>query len=172
MNTVVSWHNELISLFGFFYIPLLLLLPFFLYYVVVYISKITIQQQHTTLNVDVSDKIIVRKYFGNEDTAHEQFIQESVKLAAHGYRPTSQSYAPGNWGCGCFLIALLCAFALVGILIFIFMLIVKPEGCLCVTFEKSEQQNQNNDEKTCPMCAEQIKKAARICRYCSYDFTK
>jgi hypothetical protein len=26
------------------------------------------------------------------------------------------------------------------------------------------------DEKTCPQCAEQVKRAARVCRFCGYKF--
>jgi Short C-terminal domain len=39
-------------------------------------------------------------------------------------------------GCGAFLVALLLCFVLLGFLIFIYLLIVKPEGTLTVTYAK------------------------------------
>jgi hypothetical protein len=49
-------------------------------------------------------------------------------MAASGYFPVSQSWAPGQWGCGAFVIALLLAFLIIGIVIFIYLLVVKPDG--------------------------------------------
>ena len=42
--------------------------------------------------------------------------------------------------------------------------IIKPAGKLTVKYTKTEQL------KTCPKCAEQIKQAATVCRFCNYDF--
>jgi len=40
--------------------------------------------------------------------------------------------------------------------------------------EKLEQETQRQEEwenaKTCPKCAENVKKAATVCRFCGYDF--
>ena len=56
-------------------------------------------------------------------------------MAAHGYVPTSQTWTPGEYGCGSFLVALLLCLLVIGILVFIYMLIVKPPGTLTVTYE-------------------------------------
>ena len=57
-------------------------------------------------------------------------------MARQGWFPTAQAYQPGLWRCGYFLIALpCCASCSSGILIFIYMLIVKPDGVLVVTYE-------------------------------------
>jgi len=56
-------------------------------------------------------------------------------MAAAGYFPTSQVWAPGTYGCGAFLIALLLCVVLIGIIVFVYMLIVKPDGTLSVTYE-------------------------------------
>ena len=80
--------------------------------------------------------VVVEVYKGrNIQDATAKFQQDAMALAESGYVPTSQSWAQGSWGCGAFLVALVLAFVLVGILIFIYMLLVKPEGTLTVTYE-------------------------------------
>jgi Uncharacterised protein family UPF0547 len=88
-------------------------------------------------------------------------------MAAHGYFPTSQSWAPGQWGAGAFFVALLLCFLLIGFLALIYMLIVRPEGTLTVTYERRTVI----EGKTCPKCAERIKAAALVCHFCGYKFT-
>ncbi len=85
--------------------------------------------------MDSKKPIIVRTYRGSQSSAVAQFRADAVRLAAQGYFPTSQSWAPGSYGCGCFIVAVLLCFLLIGILIFIYMLIVKPAGTLSVTYE-------------------------------------
>lgn len=77
---------------------------------------------------------LVRRYTGNQSQAFAAFQREAKSLAQQGYEPSSQSWAPGTWGCGAFLVALLLCFLLVGILVFIYMLVVKPAGTLTVTY--------------------------------------
>ncbi len=80
--------------------------------------------------------VIVRAYKGrSQQDAVSRFQSDATRLAAEGYYPTSQSWAQGSWGCGSFLIALLLCVVLVGIVVFIYMLLVKPEGTLSVTYE-------------------------------------
>ena len=80
-------------------------------------------------------QVIVRRYRGNQAGATRKYQEDAFKMAAAGYFPTSQVWAPGEYGCGSFLLALLLCVILIGILIFIYMLIVKPDGTLTVTYE-------------------------------------
>jgi hypothetical protein len=80
--------------------------------------------------------IIVRTYKGSEAKAITSFQADSVTMAARGYFPTSQSWVPGQWGCGAFLVALLLCLILIGVLIFVYMLVVKPDGTLTVVYER------------------------------------
>jgi hypothetical protein len=83
-------------------------------------------------------RILVRVYEApQQQDAVAAFQLEATKLADDGYRPGSQSWAQGEWGCGAWLVALLLCLVLVGILVFIFMIIVHPAGCLTVTYELS-----------------------------------
>lgn len=72
----------------------------------------------------VQQNVVVKTYTGSLERATKLFQKDSVAMAANGYFPTSQSYAPGTYGCGAFLFALLLCLILIGILIFIYMLLV------------------------------------------------
>jgi hypothetical protein len=86
-------------------------------------------------DVVAEHRVIVRTYKGSQSGAAQAFQRDAERLAAQGYYPISQSWAPGSWGCGAFIVALLLALVLIGILIFIYMLLVKPAGTLTVTYE-------------------------------------
>ncbi|MBI4827847.1 MAG: hypothetical protein HY804_03415 [Nitrospinae bacterium] len=122
-------------------------------------------------------KVIVKTYRGSLEKATATFQADSVVAAAQGYYPTSQAWVPGAYGCGAFLLALLLCFVLIGFVIFIYMLIVKPDGTLTVTYELrsasvSPALTTTFEEKICPKCAEQVKAAALVCRFCGHDFAK
>ena len=79
--------------------------------------------------------IIVKNYQGNSESATRKFQKDSVKMAEQGYFPVSQSWTPGTYGFGCFIVAVLLVLFVIGVLVFIYMLVVKPEGTLTVTYE-------------------------------------
>jgi hypothetical protein len=80
--------------------------------------------------------VIVRVYKGQSQADAVAKLQlDAARLSTQGYFPTTQSWAQGSWGCGSFLVALLLCIVLIGVLVFIYMLLVKPEGTLSVTYE-------------------------------------
>jgi hypothetical protein len=79
------------------------------------------------------------------------------------------------------LLALLLCVLLVGIVVFIYMLIVKPDGTLTVTYElraaeaeipepaPSATQPTERSYKRCPACAEDVFAEAVVCRFCGHQ---
>jgi len=112
---------------------------------------------------------VIQQYKGDQATAMALFKADAVKMAEHGLFPTSQSWAPGQWGGGQFVIALLLCLIGIGIFVLIYMLVVKPDDILTVTYEQRAAAAQ---EKTCPRCAEEVKAAALVCRHCGHEFAE
>lgn len=137
-------------------------------------SKVILEIR-TNFNLDEAKKpdggkdLLVRKYSGSEKIVSELFQKDSLELAKIGYRPVSQNWIPGSYGFGSFIMATLLCFIIIGFLVFIYMMIVKPDGSLTVTFER-ESKKETVATKTCPQCAEEVKAAAKICRFCQYQF--
>jgi uncharacterized membrane protein len=82
--------------------------------------------------------VLTRTYFGKPSDVEILRAADAEALAKRGYFPSAQGYVEGQWGCGDFLGALLLCIFLVGILIFIYMLIVKPGGTLTVTYARTD----------------------------------
>jgi len=116
-------------------------------------------------------KVIVKTYKGNQSRATNLFQKDAAKLATQGYYPVSQTWAPGTYGCGSFIFALLLCVVLIGIIVFVYMLLVKPDGTLSVTYELRDNAVTSGEEKTCPKCAENVKAAATVCRFCGHSFS-
>lgn len=81
------------------------------------------------------DKTIIRMYRGHNQADAVAAMQiEAAELAEQGYRVSAQSWAAGSWGCGAFFLAVVLFLVLIGILVFLYMLLVKPDGTLTVTY--------------------------------------
>jgi hypothetical protein len=88
--------------------------------------------------VSKQNPIILKTYKGiegNQEKAIAAFQADSVLMAAQEYYPTSQTWVPGSYSGGLFIVALLLCIFGIGIFVFIYMLIVKPAGTLSVTYE-------------------------------------
>ena len=141
-------------------------------FVLMYRDRRTPEHLQNQLSAE-PQSIVVKTYKGSEADASAKFQEDAPQMASQGYFPTSQSYAPGNYGCGAFLGALILCLVLIGIVIFIYMLLVKPAGVLTVTYEYRAQSlasTSQSADKICPRCAEHVKAAAKVCRYCGHEF--
>jgi len=117
-------------------------------------------------------KTIVKTYKGRSASATQKaFVKDAQKMADKGYQPASQQFEQGHWGTGAFLIALILCFVVIGIIALIYMLIVKPEGTLTVTYTLQDKP-VIEETKVCTQCAETVKAAANVCRYCSHSFNE
>jgi RNA polymerase subunit RPABC4/transcription elongation factor Spt4 len=133
--------------------------------------------ENITIEEKELQKVIIKNYKGSQEKATRSFKNDSLKMSKKGYYPTSQNWNQGSWGCGSFILALLLCIIIIGVLVFIYMLIVKPDGTLSVTYELKKEYNEsvknkakNLKEKECPQCAEIVKEKAKICRFCRHDF--
>ena len=138
-------------------------------YVIALCKRLLRQKQELKSADQDPDRIVVKTYTGSKTyTAEREFRADAIELAEQGYYPISQSSARGEWKTRAYLIAVLLIFLFgLGIFILAYMLIVKPEGSLTVTYELRAVPVE---EKTCPMCAERVKAAALVCRFCGHKF--
>jgi len=90
-----------------------------------------------------SPPTIVRVYYSAQQSdAVRIFDQDASELARFGYRPTGQSWEAGRWGWRAFMVALLLAVILVGVLMFLYMLVVRPDGTLTVTYARRDARRR------------------------------
>lgn len=127
-------------------------------------------ERERDLIVSARPRTIVRTYKGStESKARERFEADAAKMVDLGYVPNQIAWTPGEWTTRDFVIAALLCILVIGIVIFLYFLIVKPDGTLTVTYERRDVAEEA-EEKVCPQCAEKVKAAAQVCRYCGHKF--
>ena len=87
----------------------------------------------------MGEQITVKTYIGKEAEATMHFQADAAVMAAQGYSPVFQSWAPGQWQSRSFITVLLLCFLIVGIPALVYMLVVKPDGALTVTYVSSRK---------------------------------
>ena len=81
-------------------------------------------------------QVVVRAYRGKSRSAAAQAMAtDAAALSKAGYAPTTETWAGGEYSPIAYIGALLLAIFLIGIIIFILMLIVQPDGTLTVRYE-------------------------------------
>lgn len=66
------------------------------------------------------------------------YQKDASYMSLNNYYPTSENWVSGSYYGWDFFIALLLCFVLIGFVVFIYMIIVKPSGELIVRYELSE----------------------------------
>lgn len=75
------------------------------------------------------------RYRGKYERVAAQAEGEAQVLASHHWFPISQTYIPGSWGTGAWVLAFLTLVFLIGIIILAYMIAAKPAGELVVVYE-------------------------------------
>ena len=79
--------------------------------------------------------VLVRTYRGRTRAGAAQLsAADADRLAATGYARVSETWMPGSWGFGVVLIGILLFFVLIGVFVIIYLLLVRPQGTLTVTY--------------------------------------
>lgn len=106
-----------------------------------------------------SAEIEVLSYPGRTQADAAAIFQEDAqRMASYGYTPVSQSWADGRPGRARV------------IAIGIFATAIRPAGFLTVTYQRTQPQQDDGPGKVCPRCAETVKSAALVCRFCGHEF--
>jgi len=118
---------------------------------------------------------IIKEWKGDQMAALSLYQADANLMAEQGYFPVSQEWKPGSrvfrYVMGIVLIP-----AGIGIVILLSLLFTQnSKGCWTVKYAYREKTQSpvglsTGPRKTCPQCAEEVKDAAAICRFCNYEF--
>jgi hypothetical protein len=89
-----------------------------------------------TLRSADAPSMLVKAYKGKQAEAASHFRADSIEMAAAGYFPKWQTWAPGEWPSKAYVLAgVLILFCGVGILVLAYLFLAEPDGTFTVTYE-------------------------------------
>jgi hypothetical protein len=91
--------------------------------------------QAALIEAAAGSHVVVRRYPGKEEQAFVDFQVDAAQMSRADWFPTAQQYIPGSWGPAAILLAVVLFFVIFGIFILIYMVLVKPDGTLVVTYQ-------------------------------------
>ncbi len=118
---------------------------------------------------------IIKEWKGDQMAALSLYQADANLMAERGYFPVSQEWKPGSRTFLC-VIGIILIPAGIGIVLLLSLLFTKnSKGCWTVTYAYREKTQSPLEvatapRKTCPKCAEEVKDAAAICRFCKHEF--
>ena len=146
----------------------------FLFYAIGIFCRVKRDKEEKQQEEQTNTPIKNTKYYGETRIkAEEEFLIHAQELSNRGYRFVSKEWvaSPRSLGVYIFPVLLVGVFGLGLILILILLLTPNKPGFLHATYQLVELPMELTIEgKTCQQCAENVKEAAKICRFCGYSF--
>lgn len=109
----------------------------------------------------------VVRYYKDDEAGRGAFMRDVEILSLYGYVPSSQSVDGGHVHAGRLILT-------GGLSVFAGKSGIRSDGRLAVTFVRAAAPEPATTPpgatKVCPDCAETVQAAARICRFCRYEF--
>jgi hypothetical protein len=130
---------------------------------------------HTQRRKEHDLESIIKEWKGDQMAALSLYQADANLMAEQGYFPVSQEWKPSPRVFLCVIGIMLIPVG-IGIVILLSLLFTQnSKGCWTVKYAYREKTQSpfglsTAPHKTCPKCAEEVKDAAAICRFCNYEF--
>lgn len=86
------------------------------------------------------EEVILRTFRADSPASAARWYQADLSdLVDHGYLPATQTWQPGEWGFGAFVVALFLLLLFgIGVIVFAYLLVVRPPGTMLVTYVRRD----------------------------------